>query len=45
MRWRSETAAELWWPGRASMSPTTGGGDGGGELTEGERNGSAKTTR
>jgi hypothetical protein len=31
--WRcSKAAAELWWPGRASMSPVAGGGDGGGQV-------------
>jgi hypothetical protein len=37
-RWRSKAAAELWWPGRVSMSPAAGGGDKVGEARS-ERDG------
>jgi hypothetical protein len=43
---RSKAAAELRWPGRASMSHAAGGGDGGGEVRSkrGRRWGAAELT-
>jgi hypothetical protein len=45
-RWRAKGMTELWWPGRASMSPAAGGEDGGGEAwsKRGGRRGTTKLT-